>query len=147
MQTTANPQRFATPTIDRHLDAEDYVGSLEDVLDHAAIICSGETNTANAIEALSDAVRGVEEPTNRDDLAFLAFTTDGRRAVEEALTRAYYRLRLFLLENPYMRSARGGEREQLEKALSAFGLRFEIDRQGELASSVFERGSVGGSNG
>ena len=120
-------------------DADDCVGSLEDVLDLARVVCNGEGDTGRASQDLADAVSEVREPDNREDVTFKAFTFDELYAVESALRESYYRLRLFLLENPHRHSARDDERAHLEAALVAMGLGDAIAREARVARAVFKK--------
>ena len=125
--TTSNQERF---------DADDYVGSLEDVLDFARVICD-EGARPNAMANLSAAVSEVREPSDRDDLDFMAFAFEGGYAIRRALEAGYRTLRLYLLKHPSMQEYRQQDLEHFEAALRAMGIEGEIQRQADMAAKVF----------
>ena len=124
---TSKQQRF---------NADDYVGSLEDVLDFARIICD-EGASSNAMANLSAAVSEVREPSDRDDLDFMAFAFEGGYAIRRALEFGYRTLRLYLLKHPSMQEYRQQDLEHFEAALRAMGIEGEIQRQADAAATVF----------
>jgi len=144
---------YAKPTNtskEERFDADGYVRDLEVLFGEAweLLRAESEEGQQRAYELVEEAVEAIRRPVGRlnllnmritraDALRFAAFTFDGLYAVERALAQSYYRLRLFLLKNPHMVSARDAERVQLETALLAMGRGAEIARQTELAAVVF----------